>query len=111
MLKIKRVSLYDRLSSSNVSLENFLKETQFDKLSSQNPQGYSYEWSKSMVDFLLMSESEFQETTRNPDGTEKIPNPIRMLNLHGGLYIKRRRIIPSMCHELDRFSVKAKASE
>ena len=110
VLKLKRPSIYQRLSTRSISASRFFKETGLDQLKEGNGQNVSQEWVKDILNYYLMSDAELEKARKNDDGTEKDirSGPGRMGSWLSSCRMNRDRVIPFFCGRLDRFSLQPK---
>ena len=103
VLKVKRPSIYDLLSMGNISAAEFYQQTTLDLMKVKTGQSFSQEWARDMLDYCIMSDSEFETATQGGDGAK--PARSGLAQMDGRVRMNRKRIIPFLCTQLDRFSL------
>jgi hypothetical protein len=100
VLKIKNVELYSSLALGRVSPECFFQKTGIlEKVSN----AISGEWAKNIIDYCLMSDSEFRGTVDGRTGGRRA-DLLHIAYQFGPGDLERAKIIPFLCNRLDRFS-------
>jgi KAP family P-loop domain len=102
ILKVKRQNLFDLLVKGNVSVKQFYKETNLDRLKPSD-QSFNWERMKALLDYYLMSDDELKEATESEnDGNRDLRQISRDMRAN------RTQMIPFLCSGLNRFSLKPK---
>lgn len=103
VLKVKRPSIYNALSTGAISAGEFYQQSALDIMKIKNVQNLNFRWAKDMLDCCMMSDSEFKDATQSGD----VVNQSRsgLVQMVDSLRMDRKTIIPTLCSHLDRFSL------
>jgi hypothetical protein len=106
MLKVKRPSIYGLLRRGSLSANEFFRDSRIDQLTNKDGQGVNPEWVADTLNFCLMSETEFEQATKDEEGERNFSTgPGRMGQWLVSFNVDRRNVIPFFCERLDRFSL------
>jgi hypothetical protein len=109
ILKVKRPPLYQLLSTQGIPVDRFFQETGLQKFKDENVQGVDQGWVTEILEFCLMSDTEFANATKSDDEANNVRVNFRRTRSWLSPYrIDRKKIIPFLCNRLDRFSVQSK---
>ena len=97
-LKVKYPPLYQSLSKGIISADQFWKQSGMDSLKTDNYNELNQEWVKDTFDYCLMSDTEFESATKSDNARPGINQMGQWMRM------KRKKIIPFLCEQLDRFS-------
>jgi hypothetical protein len=104
VLKVKQPSIYNSLVKGNISAAEFYQRSTLDLMKFNNVDRFSAEWAKDMLDYCLMSDSEFESATKSGVGSKAVRPGLAEMDGH--VRMNRKKIIPFVCSQLDRFSFK-----
>jgi hypothetical protein len=108
ILKVKRPQLYQGLSKGCIPVDRLFSETRLNQIQNEHDRGVD-EWARDMLNFCLMSDTEFEEATKDAKaGTIPVSGPGRFGGWLFRYNLGRRKVIPLFCARLDRFSVQPK---
>jgi hypothetical protein len=99
VLKVKHPALYQGLSRGRISADQFFAQTALDQLRTPVGESPNEEWIMTYVKHFLMSDKELSSAI----ALEGQPAPLARLKHH--FHGDRKKIIPSLCWCLDRFSL------
>lgn len=99
VLKVKHPALYQSLSKGRISVDQFFAETTLDQLKTPVGESPDDESIMAEVRYALMSEKELSSAI----ALEGQPAPLARLSHY--FRGDRKKIIPSLCWQLDRFSL------
>jgi len=102
ILKIKRPRVYAALAKEGITADHFYKETQLDQLNLGGEQRFNWPWMRAHLDFYIMPEEELKKALTGQ--SEQSAELRQLASRWGGM--PRRQMIPNLCSNLDRFSVK-----
>ena len=101
VLKIKRPSVYQALSKAALNPAQFFLEVNWNQIDLSSGDNLSLEWATNVLDCCLMSDAEFESAT--DDKNPKARPDLGQMKTH--FRRDRNRTIPSLCAQLDRFSL------
>jgi hypothetical protein len=102
VLKVKQPTIYQAMVNGILPMDEFYQQTGLDLKKFVNAENFSPEWAKDMLDYCIMSESEFEKATKSAEGTR--PARPGIAQMEGRIRMARNKIIPYLCSQLDRFS-------
>jgi hypothetical protein len=101
VLKVKNSSLYDLMRVGKISAQTFYEQTNLDVMRVKGGH-ISPEWAKDRLTCFLMSEAEFAKAM-NQDGNSD-QQVLRLKQISESFTMERKKIVPYVCAQLDRFS-------
>lgn len=105
VLKVKHPPVYKLMSRANISAAQFFKKTNLDEIKDDRTQSVSPTWIKDLLDYCLMSETEYAEATKTTDETAGRGRLASMGQWLIRYDISREKVIPFFCSRLDRFAI------
>jgi hypothetical protein len=104
VLKIKRPLVYRQLRTRKISIGEFFRETELDKLETSGHRNINIEWITDALKFCLMSEAEFDVANKDSEGNRDRRGLGGMGHMLINYNISRESVIPFLAERLDRFS-------
>jgi hypothetical protein len=106
VLKVKRPLVYRQLRTRRISIGEFFRETDLDKLETSSHRSINIEWINDTLKFCLMSDAEFDAATKDGEGKRDPHGLGGMGQMLLRYNMGRERVIPFLAERLDRFSFK-----
>lgn len=104
ILKVKRPRVYRQLRNRKISISEFFRETEIENLKTSGYRNINVEWITDTVKFCLMSDTEFDEATKDSEGKRDLHGLAAMGQMLVSYNIGRESVIPFLAERIDRFS-------
>ena len=106
LLKVRQPDLYGRLRRGLIDSVGFFRETGLDHFREESGNGITQVWVSDMINFCLMSDSNFAKACETTDQTLNMPRgPARMGSWLVRYGIDRNNVIPFFCSRLGQFTM------
>jgi hypothetical protein len=99
-MKIKLPALYTWCRNGNISAVEFYNKTRLN-MADITADNFNSEWAKDMIDACVMSDTEYKDATKESEKGSLRPGLTRAAQS----VRNRRRVIPYLCEQLDRFAL------
>jgi len=101
ILKVRHPGIYQPLAKANISITDFFQQSGLKQIHVEDGEPFNKESFVDMLDYCLMSDQELESAISN---TAKPRS--RLAQMENWLGRNRRKVIPTLCWHLDRFSLR-----